>query len=125
MSEPLHLTEENRAAVRALVNQIVTVEQRHEFKRGARIVTGLDMSLRDELSAITRRAFVPKMTVQIYSSSPLVKALMDASAQTPGQITRYSGYDSFDLEGPKMKAQKRFDQLDARRRKSQMRGTKV
>src|SRR5258708_7400892 len=40
-------------------------------------------NLGDELGALTRRAFIPRMIVQIYKSSPLISALL-ANAQMAG-----------------------------------------
>lgn len=68
----------------------------------------------DELTAVTRRAFVPKLIVQIYQSTPLMQALMDNAQFASGGLdpitvpvqgaqmvnAQWSGYSgSFDQPG--------------------------
>lgn len=50
---------------------------------GSGIVPGSSPAIGDELGALTRRAFIPRMIVQIYKSSPLISALL-ANAQMAG-----------------------------------------
>src|SRR5690349_3283567 len=43
-------------------------------------------SVADELTAVTRRAFVPKLIVQIYQSTPAIQALMDNAQFASGGL---------------------------------------
>ena len=44
----------------------------------------------NELTYVTRRAFIPKMVVQIYNSTPLLAALIANSQQASGGVSSVS-----------------------------------
>jgi len=44
-------------------------------------------SIATELSALTRRAFVPKLVVQLYNSTPLLAALLANSQSASGGVS--------------------------------------
>ena len=47
-------------------------------------------SIANELTAVTRRAFLPKLVVQLYNSSPLVAALLSNSQSASGGVSAVS-----------------------------------
>jgi hypothetical protein len=70
MNEPLHLTDDNKAELRALVNALTRDQP------AVPVVKPRSRSVNDELDYVLRRAFVKKMVTQIYNTSPLTAQLI-------------------------------------------------
>ena len=80
MMEPLHLTEENRAAIRSFVtehfpkwNEEATVDHARE-----RVQRQLHEAV--DLAAATRKAFAPQLATNIYNTSPVFQQLMNQAS---------------------------------------------
>lgn len=75
----LHLTDENKSDLRAVVTAIGLVERfkQPQFTdvKWTDYSTGMGAT-HAELQAVMRRAFVPQLVMQIHSTSPLFKALI-------------------------------------------------
>lgn len=57
---------------------------------GGGIVPASGSAQYNELTYVTRRAFVPKMVVQLYNSTPLMAALIGNSQQASGGVSQIS-----------------------------------
>ena len=54
---------------------------------GGGIIPATGTSQFNELTYVTRRAFIPKMVVQLYNSTPLMAALIANSQQASGGVS--------------------------------------
>ena len=95
MMEPLHLTEENRAAIRGFItehfpkwNEEVTFERDHARERVQR-----QLHEAVDLAAATRKAFAPQLATNIYNTSPMFQQLMQ------GQLNQALNQQSNTLYG--------------------------
>ena len=103
---PIHLTEENKAEIRTLVNALTkdlpkrppdpTYDQWAEFK------------------AITRGAFVPHLSTQIYSTSPMLQQIFDEYQRSQKQQLQQidTMLKKLAVPTPKMNLQAQLDQAN-------------
>ena len=78
---PLYLTEENKADLRAVVRALELLDALEEVPR-----SNAPVGLPNDYVTQTFRAYMPKLTVQIYNSAPLASELMKPQARRPAAI---------------------------------------
>lgn len=80
MNEPLNLTEENRADIRALVTRL-TADLPKSNKPEKQAQSYEDWS--NDFAAIVRRSFTSQLVTQIYQNNSLTKKLLEARTLAP------------------------------------------